>query len=46
MVRVPVTTDRERLWREAAAAADQDLADWIAAAADQAARAALHVVAA
>jgi hypothetical protein len=45
-VRVPVTTDRERLWREAAAAADQDLADWIATAADQAARMALSVVAA
>jgi hypothetical protein len=45
-VRVPVTTDRERLWREAAAAADQDLADWIATAADQAARTALSVAAA
>jgi hypothetical protein len=45
-VRVPVTTDRERLWREAAAAADQDLVDWIAATADQAARAALRVAAA
>jgi hypothetical protein len=41
-VRVPVTTDRERLWRQAAAAADQDLADWIAAAADEAAQAALY----
>jgi hypothetical protein len=46
MVRVPVTTDRERLWREAAAAADQDLVDWIATAADQAARTALHLAAA
>jgi hypothetical protein len=45
-VRVPVTTDREQLWREAAAAADQELVDWIAGAADQAARAALHVAAA
>jgi hypothetical protein len=45
-VRVPITTDRERLWREAAAAADQDLVDWIATAADQAARAALRVAAA
>lgn len=45
-VRVPVTTDRERLWREAAAAADQDLVDWIASAADQAARTALRLAAA
>jgi hypothetical protein len=42
-VRVPLTTDRERLWRQAAAAADQNLADWIAAAADEAAQAALYV---
>jgi hypothetical protein len=41
-VRVPVTTDRERLWRQAAAAADQDLEDWIAAAADEAANAVLQ----
>lgn len=41
-VRVRVTTDRERLWRQAAAAADQELADWIAAAADEAAEAALY----
>ena len=41
-VHVRVTTDRERLWRQAAAAADQELADWIAAAADEAAQAALY----
>jgi hypothetical protein len=41
-VRVTVTTDRERLWRQAAAAAEQGLEDWIAAAADDAARALLH----
>jgi hypothetical protein len=40
-VRVPVTTGRERRWREAAAAADEELVDWIATAADQAADAAL-----
>jgi hypothetical protein len=45
-VRVPLTSDRERLWREAAAAADQDLADWIAAAADEAAQATLGSAAA
>jgi hypothetical protein len=41
-VHVTVTTDRERLWRQAAAAAEQDLEDWIAAAADDAARALLQ----
>jgi hypothetical protein len=38
---VPVPTEREQLWREAAAAAEQELVDWVAAAADQAAEAAL-----
>jgi hypothetical protein len=38
---VPVPTDRERLWRQAAAAAEQELVDWVAAAADEAAEAAL-----
>jgi hypothetical protein len=41
-LRVPVTTDREHLWRQAAAAADQELVDWVAAAADEAAAALLH----
>jgi hypothetical protein len=36
-LRVPVTTDRERRWREAAAAAEKELVDWIATAADRAA---------
>jgi hypothetical protein len=38
---VPVPSDRERLWRQAAAAAEQELVDWVAAAADEAAEAAL-----
>ena len=37
-----VPTDRERLWRQAAAAADQELVDWVAAAADEAANAVLN----
>jgi hypothetical protein len=40
-LRVPVSTDREQLWREAAEAAEQELVDWIAAAADRAAQATL-----
>jgi hypothetical protein len=39
---VPVPTERETLWREAAAAADKELVDWVAAAADEAAEAALN----
>jgi hypothetical protein len=41
-LRVPVTMDREQLWRQAAAAADKDLVDWVAAAADEAAEALLR----
>jgi hypothetical protein len=41
-LRLPVTTGREQLWRQAAAAAEQDLVDWIAAAADDAAQTALN----
>lgn len=40
-LRMRVTTDREQKWRQAAEAADQALADWIAAAADDAAEAVL-----
>lgn len=41
-LRVRVSTDREQKWRQAAEAADQELADWIAAAADDAAEALLE----
>jgi Protein of unknown function (DUF1778) len=40
-LRLPVTTDRRELWRQAAAAAEQDLPEFIAAAADEAAEAVL-----
>jgi hypothetical protein len=38
---VPLTTDRERRWREAAATADQNIVDWVMRTADEAAEAAL-----
>jgi hypothetical protein len=41
-LRVPLTTDRERRWREAAAAADQELVDWVMTTADEAANATLN----
>ena len=40
VVRVQVPAPRERRWREAASAANQDLGDWLASAADEAAQAA------
>jgi hypothetical protein len=40
VVRMQVPARRERRWREAASAADQELSDWLASAADAAARAA------
>jgi hypothetical protein len=41
-LRVPLTTDRERRWREAAAAVDQELIDWVMTTADEAADATLN----
>jgi hypothetical protein len=41
VVKLPIAASREQRWREAAVAAEQDLADWIASAADDAAYAAL-----
>jgi uncharacterized protein (DUF1778 family) len=35
---VRVTSDREQKWRQAAEVSDQELSDWIAAAADDAAQ--------
>jgi hypothetical protein len=40
-LRVRVTSDREQKWRQAAEVSDQELSDWIAAAADHAAQAVL-----
>jgi hypothetical protein len=40
-LRVRVTSDREQKWRQAAEVSDQELSDWIAAAADNAAQAVL-----
>jgi len=40
-LRVRVTSDREQKWRQAAEVSDQELSDWIAAAADNAAPAVL-----
>ncbi len=41
VLRIQVEPPREERWRQAARAAEQDLADWVAAAADEAAHAAL-----
>jgi hypothetical protein len=41
VLRIKVEPPREERWREAARAAEHDLADWVAAAADEAAHAAL-----
>jgi hypothetical protein len=40
-LRVPLTADRERRWREAAATAEKELIDWLMTTADQAADATL-----
>jgi hypothetical protein len=40
-LRVRVTSDREQKWRQAAEVSDQELSDWIATAADDAAQAVL-----
>jgi hypothetical protein len=42
VLRLQIPSDREHVWRQAAAVADQDLIDWIAAAVDRAADTLVH----